>query len=1211
MAPTDWSSLTHLDVATARQLAKEKGVIKLPSLQNMSLDAAQELARFSGDALIIQQCNIDDAVAEALFPAAARILIGFQDLRGDDVNVFECAIKVSLSQSVARLYAAMAGATARFAGKSVLLFRHPGALSPQALHEVVTGIGPKVTLRIEGVDKIPEEWLAALAQCSAQIDLPSLAMMTEALAKALTACDASVRISRATQMTSRVFGLISKTEGRIYFPEGWERLEREDVEGDLEVAFKTASCGISAKVTELSANVARALACAGFKDIQLYGIANLTSAAASELAGFPRQLSMSSAVYGDDEGHAALATRLSSHASTNSWWKWSFDPLGPRVAAALANSGRDPLHVDVTGLSLAAAEALTQCRGDLQIRTQSPITAEVARVLSTKKGAGALEIMCDTISDEVAESLTGCSAPLRMPWLKVVTKAAAKALCCAPGFPGGSAMYFVETLYGVALYDGDKRNLTRLVLVDEPASFRELPPQLGSAHPRLEQVDVERCHGLSAFDFRGRKNATPRAEPQLRIRVVDCASLTRIVLLTERSCANSLELRRLPKCLSVVISTPDLKDLRPLQNLESVRYLVVQRCESLRSLDGVASLSKLSSLTIASAPALVSLTGLEALGELTGLSLSDCPSIESIDQIAALPKLRQVEIKGATSIKSLRSMRGRVGLRLQIESDGIGLPPSLAKTQSSYGIKSLLGHFERAIVECEACGGTKFTGSCHGRHARVQRAEVRRSERLASGTIVAPAQALVKSLVAKLNRGGLRDVEGATEFEMFPTLDADVKCETCGAFLEPSSFGAQSDDSGDWAEVGKSREPYPNLQSWSNLVVAFDEDASAEVRERPDPNKCPICAEGMLRVSVVGVARCETTSDFRGHVALDRSTWGALPDCFHVVSSGESKCAGWHWETPPRVSNGARVACENGCFAAFMSSAEELPAVILAVIAAREAVRETPSADRMTDWLSALGRDAGNAARLIESACEQLGALDPEVVPRRSKTQEPEEAFGELKEKASHLMRDALAALAAKQVERLFEDLLGETDEGDGSRAVPDRLRDRTFYFAGSLAGRTRDEAVTLVKKLGAKVVAKLTRNVTDVVVGRGAGRIRAQAEEMGLRLLDLAGFNELVGGEAAVSDGPTWLAPLRGRVFCLAGLGKDDIEEYEETLVGLGAQTVRRLTDAVTDVVVDYSDEARVRRARQRGLEVLDLDELSELVRKVNELDADDGDDE
>lgn len=89
------------------------------------------------------------------------------------------------------------------------------------------------------------------------------------------------------------------------------------------------------------------------------------------------------------------------------------------------------------------------------------------------------------------------------------------------------------------------------------------------------------------------------------------------------------------------------------------------------------------------------------------------------------------------------------------------------------------------------------------------------------------------------------------------------------------------------------------------------------------------------------------------------------------------------------------------------------------------------------------------------------------------------------------------------------------------AKAVADDapLAGRVFVFTGGLEAMTRDQARERVEALGAKVVSGVSKKVTDVVAGPGAGSKRAKAEKLELRILSEEDLLALLG---APSEGGT-----------------------------------------------------------------------------------------
>ncbi len=81
-------------------------------------------------------------------------------------------------------------------------------------------------------------------------------------------------------------------------------------------------------------------------------------------------------------------------------------------------------------------------------------------------------------------------------------------------------------------------------------------------------------------------------------------------------------------------------------------------------------------------------------------------------------------------------------------------------------------------------------------------------------------------------------------------------------------------------------------------------------------------------------------------------------------------------------------------------------------------------------------------------------------------------------------------------------------------------LTGKTVVVTGSLEGYTRDSAREAIIARGGKAAGSVSRNTDFVVVGPGAGSKEARARELGLTILDEAGFVELLEtGAAGAAD--------------------------------------------------------------------------------------------
>ncbi len=97
----------------------------------------------------------------------------------------------------------------------------------------------------------------------------------------------------------------------------------------------------------------------------------------------------------------------------------------------------------------------------------------------------------------------------------------------------------------------------------------------------------------------------------------------------------------------------------------------------------------------------------------------------------------------------------------------------------------------------------------------------------------------------------------------------------------------------------------------------------------------------------------------------------------------------------------------------------------------------------------------------------------------------------------------------------LVDDLLAEVTVEDAAPApaVPSGggLDGETIVFTGELVSSSRDEAEARARALGAKTTGSVSKKTTLVVAGPGAGSKLAKAQELGIRVLDEAGWLDLI----------------------------------------------------------------------------------------------------
>lgn len=113
-------------------------------------------------------------------------------------------------------------------------------------------------------------------------------------------------------------------------------------------------------------------------------------------------------------------------------------------------------------------------------------------------------------------------------------------------------------------------------------------------------------------------------------------------------------------------------------------------------------------------------------------------------------------------------------------------------------------------------------------------------------------------------------------------------------------------------------------------------------------------------------------------------------------------------------------------------------------------------------------------------------------------------------------------------VAQALVDFYGEAHNLDAVRAIVDAgvtvepaeavastspVSGKTVVFTGALERMTRDEAKAMAERLGAKVAGSVSKKTDILIAGPGAGSKLKEAEKHGVRVIDEAGWFDLVGG--------------------------------------------------------------------------------------------------
>ncbi|MFN6144759.1 MAG: SUMF1/EgtB/PvdO family nonheme iron enzyme [Planctomycetota bacterium] len=1236
----DSDSIVHLDAHDARLLAKRRDRVRLRCLQTMSVESALALASFDGGCIDIGSAEFSEDVAEALMPLCARgkLRVGCPG-ESEKVSRYKahflsiCQHGAEMGPSLAMLYAlCFEGAEAEL--RNAMVIRGADGLSADALAVFAKVLPAEATLVLEGLAMISPQLLTGLRGIKCELWLPELEEVSVDFAELLACSNASVRIAGSSLLSSQALALLCAGAGRVTLEGGWGASCKRPEQAELAILLRDAKSPLRLEFDSVTHLLAEAIACSACPELSLIVRDGMESSVAAALAQFSGELHLEACVFGDDDGHVALAKKVLANTSF-----WSSDAIGPNVAKAMVDAGRPSLGVSVHHLDVEPAKALALQVGELSVRTVAPMEADVASFLAGKDGNGALEIHCaNGMTEDAAIAFRSARVPVTLGALKILTKRLHRELAGS-----SNIKYWPEELQSACGPNG-MLGVRRVVLRDEDVAWDALPAGFGQNH-QLTRVDIERCHGLKAFDFRGYKDSRPRAEPPLTIRLVDCAALASIQLLTERFCAQYLELRDLPTCKSVSLKVPDLEDLKALQRLTGLESLGLYGCPSLRSLAGIGALPSLSQVAIVECGALESLvgigiavadgsvkaraatggassikklvlkncaglkslSGIEALTQLQELEVDACPDLSDLAGVEALVKLEFLTLRGPTSIRDLRPfVVGRTSMYYKIESSGVGAPAHFV----AFDLDRIDG-LGGVHVVCEECGSPSLSSPFSSRYSKTEFTALQLVRKIGETLTQKAVSDAVLKAVADLTDVDVDDaqaegVEGlicdTDECTSYLDVKVAVKCDQCQAPFAPSIIESSWNDIGEYDMFGPSRSSLLTLPR-AVLQVRRAEPSNVGKRSKPDPARCPVCHEAALCVTVGGLAKREEYGKCSGKVRLSHTPWNDLHSAFEIDQQDGGCFDAPEWRKRPSLERNGGVECANGCFRVSVSNVADVPSALLAVAAVHAIQQGAVDIDVVRARLSQLLSWSLSPQELVDGAIQRLKYLPAglgEDLPSDVESQ---------RQAAAELLKAAAVGLETPAP------TVGESESIDFSS--------RVFCFTGTLAGMTRQQAEAAVKKHGAKTAAEITAKVTDVVVGPGAGSKRAKAEMLGLRIHEQDAFDALLKSAvvrpASRKSGPTKVRKAKalkpsaglpspkspagahgagdvgatafaGRVFCFTGtLDGMTRAEAESRVKRGGGHVAASLTKKVTDLVVGEGGGSKRDKAEELGVRVLD----------------------
>lgn len=295
---------------------------------------------------------------------------------------------------------------------------------------------------------------------------------------------------------------------------------------------------------------------------------------------------------------------------------------------------------------------------------------------------------------------------------------------------------------------------------------------------------------------------------------------------------------------------------------------------------------------------------------------------------------------------------------------------------------------------------------------------------------------------------------------------------------------------GDTVVIRKAGEVIPEV------VRVLAERRTGEERPFFFPSFCPACG-GPVRKEEGGAVRFCTGLDCRAKLA---------ESIRHLASRGALEIEGLGPALIEQLVEKGLVHDPADVF--FLKESDLIPLERQAQKSAKNLVEALARARRTTlaRLIYALGIPLVGAAT-AEALAEHFGSLDALMEASPAQLQQINDVGPKVAESVASFFR-------SERNRRVVEKLLRAGIRIEEPASKEGLLKGRVFVFTGGLSSMPRSKAEAAVKALGGTCASSISKKVSDVVAGEGAGSKLDKAEKLGLRILDEEAFLALIRAE-------------------------------------------------------------------------------------------------